>query len=269
LRDSKLKVGKIPYANLFPIFHYLDTECDHSGYRFIEGVPSRLNRMLRNGELDISPSSSVEFLRYKKKYVILPWFSVSSTGPIKSILLFSKLPIEKLQGETIAVTSESETSTTLLKIILKKFLSLKCKFRPTRQRSVKKILSTCTAVLHIGDTAMKEAKKISKISDSKVYIYDLGELWDKYTGLPFVYALWIVRKKSVSQKGDQIRKFSEDLMKAVKYANKKWDLIVREAPQSKWLGEKELVDYWKIISYDFTEKHLKGLRLFEKYTKSL
>jgi chorismate dehydratase len=268
LKDSKLKVGRIPYANLFPIFYYLDTECDHSRYKFIEGVPSKLNRMLRDGQLDISPSSSVEFLRHKRKYVILPWFSISSTGPIKSILLFSKLPIEKLHGHTIAVTSESETSTLLLKIILKNFLSLSCRFRSTGQRSVKRILSTCSAVLHIGDTAMREAKKTITMN-SGLYIYDLGELWDKYTGLPFVYALWIVRKKTVSQKWDQLKRFSEDLRKAVKYVNKKWNLIVKQAPQSKWFGEKELVNYWKSISYDFTERHMEGLRLFEKYTKEL
>ncbi|UCD35330.1 MAG: hypothetical protein JSU90_00440, partial [Nitrospiraceae bacterium] len=93
MEKKKLKIGRIPYANLFPIFHYLDSECDHSRYRFIRGVPSSLNAMLRSGELDISPSSSIEFLRNKARYRVLPWHSISATGPIKSILLFSRIPI--------------------------------------------------------------------------------------------------------------------------------------------------------------------------------
>ncbi len=281
MKDNKLKIGRIPYANLFPIFYYLETECNHSEYKFIKGVPAKLNKMLREGKLDISPSSSIEYLRNKNKYRILPWLSISSFGPIKSILLFSKRPIHELGGKTIAVSSESETSTALLKIVLKEFLSLKCKFRTINQRSVKNILSSFPAVLHIGDTAMKEAKKLSAVSDqlsapsnssrklltpnSELYIYDLGELWFKYTGLPFVFALWIVSKKAAEEKKECIKAISCDLIRAKKYSNKKFPLIAKEAPQKKWLSEKELVVYWKTISYDFTEKHLEGLRLFEKF----
>ena len=88
----------------------------------------------------------------------LPWLSVSSLGPIYSILLFSKVPIEELGGKTIAVSSDSETSSALLKIILREFFSLKCSFRVTKLHSVRNILADFPAVLHIGDTAMMEAK---------------------------------------------------------------------------------------------------------------
>jgi chorismate dehydratase len=292
LKNTKLRIGRIPYANLFPIFYYLDRECDHSAYRFIKGVPSTLNKMLREGKLDISPSSSIEYLRNKNKYFILPWFSISSSGPISSILLFSKLPLEELGGKTIAASSDSETSLVLLKIILREFLSLKCRFKTIKCSSVKKVLSSFPAALLIGDEAMKEAKKAvtryelrvtsenqtsklrtlnSKLNPSLVtrhsslHIYDLGELWTKYTGLPFVFALWIVRKEPLSQKKELIKKLSSDLINAKKYASKKFSLIAKEAPQKKWSSEEELVHYWKDISYDFTDKHMEGLKLFEKY----
>lgn len=267
MKTGKLKIGRIPYANLFPIFHYLDNHCNNSEYTFITGVPSKLNKMLRAGELDISPSSSIEFLKNKNRYRILPWHSISSTGQIKSILLFSRVPLNDLGGRTIAVSSDSDTSAAMLKVILKEFCSLECKFRKTDLRSVKNILSSASAVLHIGDTAMMEAQKLSAVRSqpSSLYIYDLGELWHKYTGLPFVYALWVVRKKALDEKTALIKKLSLDLINAKKYADRKLPLIAREAPQRKWISEKDLVDYWNIISYDFTDKHLEGLRLFEKY----
>ena len=275
---SFLKIGKIPYANLFPVYHYLEKGNKHSIYRFINGVPSSLNKMLRDGKLDVSPSSSIEYLRHKDKYSIIPWFSVSSDGPVGSIFLFSKLPIEALDKKTIAVSSHSETSVALLKIVLKDFLSLHCKFRKVEGGSPKKNLKSFSACLLIGDEAMREAKtiRLQKIknlssefcflgSESVTYIYDLGELWFKHTGLPFVFALWIVRKKSLSQKRELIKELFLDLIAANRYASKKFSLIARHAPQRKWLSAKELIDYWKGISYDFTDKHMEGLRLFEKY----
>ena len=158
MRGTILRIGRITYANLFPIFYYLEKECDLSEYKFINGVPSALNKMLRDGELDISPSSSIEYLKNKKKYFILPWFSISSLGPIKSILLFSKIPIEELGGKTIAVSSDSETSAALLKIILNDFLSLKCRFKTFSSSNIKYVLTHFPAALLIGDNAMKEAK---------------------------------------------------------------------------------------------------------------
>ena len=269
MKDNRLKIGRIPYANLFPIFYYLENKCDISDYRFIKGVPSRLNKMLREGEVDVSPSSSIEYLRNKDKYLVLPWFSISSSGPIKSILLFSKYSLDELGGKTIAVSSESETSQLLLKVILNEFFSIKCKFRQESRRSVRNILTSFPAMLHIGDTAMIEADKLSqnKRLQSSMYVYDLGDLWDKYTGLPFVFALWVVRKQAAEEKGALIRKLSDDLLKAGKFASKRFKMIAREAPHNKLLSEKELIEYWKLISYDFSEKQLEGLNLFEKYAK--
>lgn len=271
MKNNRLKIGRIPYANLFPIFYYLDNKCDISDYRFIKGVPSRLNKLLRNGEVDVSPSSSIEYLRNKDKYVVLPWFSISSSGPIKSILLFSKCPLDELGGKTIAVSSESETSTLLLKIILKEFFHVKCSLKLENRRSVKNILTSFPAMLHIGDTAMIEAHKLSmdKRLQSSMYVYDLGDLWDKFTGLPFVFALWVVRKKAAEEKGELIRKLSDDLMKAGTFASRRFKMIAREAPHNKSVSEQELVEYWKLISYDFSEEQMEGLNLFEKYAKRL
>jgi len=268
LKSNKLKIGRIPYANLFPIFHYLEKDCNSAGYKFVKGVPSKLNKMLRDGELDISASSSIEFLMNKDKYRILPWSSISSEGTIRSILLFSKFPIHELNRKEIALSSESETSIVLLKIILREFLSLQCKFTSVNHRSISTTLSSFSAVLHIGDTAMREAKKVEAgAGNGSIHIYDLGELWDEYAGCPFVFALWIARKESVEHKKELFSRLSSDLINAKKYICKQFPLIARHAPQKEWLSEKELVDYWKMISYDFTEKHLEGLRLFEKYAK--
>ncbi len=248
-------------------------------YQFTNGVPSTLNKMLRSGKLDVSPSSSIEYLRHKNKYSIIPWFSVSSAGPVGSIFLFSRLPIEALNKKNIAVSSHSDTSVALLKIILMNFFSLKCTFKKINNDSIKKILASFPACLLIGDNAMKAKKQLTVNSKQSpmnshsslvtghrsLHIYDLGELWFKHTGLPFVFALWIVRKEALLQKKELIKKLSQDLNDAKKCAFHKPSLTARHAPQRKWLSTKELINYWKGISYDFTDKHLEGLKLFEEY----
>lgn len=92
-----LSVGHITYANCAPFFHYLDS----SGFsgRIVPGVPSHLNRLLAEGEIDISPSSSFEYARGWRQYLLLPGQSISSRGPVQSVLLFSSRPLEELAGE--------------------------------------------------------------------------------------------------------------------------------------------------------------------------
>jgi len=124
LDRNRLRIGKIPYANLFPIFYMIEKESDLSGYEFIEGAPSELNKKIREGLIDISPSSSIEYLRHPDKYTLIENHSISSKGPVGSILLFSKQPIETLDGLSILTSSQSETSVALIQIVMKKFYEL-------------------------------------------------------------------------------------------------------------------------------------------------
>lgn len=263
---SPLRIGKINYANLFPIFYMLERECDCSHYEFIEGVPSTLNRMLRNGEIDISPSSSIEYLRHQDKYTIIDGHSISSEGPVGSIFLLSRNPIERLKGTTILTTSQSETSVVLLHIILKKFYEIECLLIPTDD-PLDVIVKEAEAYLSIGDEAMKAKKTIAGM-----YIYDLGELWYRHTGLPFVFALWIVRKNCHTEKPEFFERFLQDLSRAKVQALGNLDEIAKEFQplllkhHSLLVKEDELISYWRGISYDLGEKQRKGLELFGKYS---
>jgi chorismate dehydratase len=107
------------------------------------------------------------------------------------------------------------------------------------------------------------------------HIYDLGDLWYRNTGLPFVFALWIARKDSYSQKARALKMLIQDLQKAKTSALQNFDTIaVALKPlllerYSLDITEEELISYWKGISYDLTEEHKKGLELFRKYSEEL
>ena len=298
VKDKRLIIGRIPYANVFPIFYVLDHEVDCSQYTFVEGVPSRLNRMLREGEVDISPSSSIEYLADPGRYRIISNHSISSRGAVGSILLFTPKPVEELEGAAVFASSQSETSVALLKIVLGRFYGLSATVRavpnPIQSGAGE------AAFLLIGDDALKrqaignkqqargngqeargKRQEVRGKSDRNrmpiayspspiayPFVYDLGEIWYRQTGLPFVFALWIVRK-DIPDKNELIDKFTGDLDRAKESALKKLPEIARYAPIRSFMTEEEILMYWKKLNYEFSEEHKKGLALFDRYRKEI
>lgn len=259
----KVKVGKISFANLFPIFYTLEKDLDPLIFEFIEGVPSVLNKKIRAGEIDISPSSSIEYLRNEDNYLLIENNSISSKGPIGSIFLFSKRPIETLNGSVILTSSQSETSVGLLEVILKKFYRIECTMATSAQ-TLEDALSVHDAYLLIGDQALTGALK-----QSRFFVYDLGEIWYRNTGLPSVFALWIVRKNFFSGNSSLMESFSNALNVSKEYARKNFREIAKASPLAGELSTEDLVSYWGGISYDFNEEHKRGLSLFKQYLEEL
>lgn len=251
-----LKIGHIEYANCTPIFSALTRNFDCADYHFVKGVPSRLNRFLSSGEIDVCPSSSIEYGKSPEKYLILPELSISAIGPVRSVLLFSRVPLEELNGRTIALTSESDTSVNLLKILLAYY----CGFRNSFERTslpLRAAVDRYPALLLIGDNALKGA-----MDTTGLHVYDLGELWWKFTGLPFVFALWIVRREAVERARAEVTTLLADLLRAKAMAYETYEEIAAGCDEKGWIDRTLLVEYWRTISYDLTDAHIEGLRTF-------
>ena len=263
MKQRSLRIGKINYTNLFPIFSMLEKVADCSAYEFTEGVPSAVNRLLREGKIDVSPSSSIEYLRHEASYTLLDGHSISSFGPIRSIFLFSTTPIEKLNGLTVLASSQSETSVALLDITLRKFYGFNCLLKSSDE-PLAGAMKSHSAYLLIGDDAMREARR-----ESRFHVYDLAAIWYTHTGLPFVFALWIARNDCYMKTPSLLKRFVKDLDQAKDRALRNLEVIARESPMLPVLSEEDLVSYWKGISYDFNDDHRKGLLLFRKYAEEL
>lgn len=224
---------------------------------FIPDVPSNLNRMLAEGAVDLCPSSSFEYGRYAENYVLLPGLSISSIGPVKSVFLFSRVPLERLDGEPIVLTSESATSAALLKILLKKYFGFSNSYSTTSRPTYPEIFNSCQAVLLIGNTAMKWNDRYENL-----YRYDLGELWYSFTGLPFVFALWIVRKEYAAARREDSRLVSSRLLEAKRVSLSMLEELAAECEERSWMSRDGLIAYWENISYDLTPLHVRGVKRF-------
>ncbi|MDP2277091.1 MAG: MqnA/MqnD/SBP family protein, partial [Nitrospirota bacterium] len=172
----------------------------------------------------------------------------------------------------------------LLEIILRKFSNVRCNLKPAEisfQHS-EFSLQSADACLLIGDDALKAVKsyelkvksesknsQLSTLNSQLFYIYDLGDLWHKHTGLPFTYALWIYKKDCCREKPELLERFKNDLNKAKKLAVKNFKKIALQSPMRGILTEAELITYWENISYDFRNEHKKGLEFFRKYSEEL
>ncbi|MEJ2183917.1 MAG: menaquinone biosynthesis protein [Nitrospirota bacterium] len=273
MADRKLRIGRISFSNLFPIFRVLEESPHTHLYEFVEGHPAELNRTLRDGKLDLSPSSSVEYLRNSGLYTLIPGNSISSRGPVRSIILLSRVPIGSLGGREIAVTHKTASSSALLEVLLRKFHGISAALVPT-SAPLEEAAREHDAYLSIGDEALvaqaralpmgacpgEEGCRLGSIGDKTLRIYDLGDLWYRETGLPFVFALWIVRRDAAAGKKDLLDVFSEDLDRARSGAVARLEELA--AAPGLPLPTEEMIPYWRGILYGLDENCLRGLEAF-------
>ncbi len=180
-----IRVGAVSYLNAKPLYYRLEDRAPE-GVVLSMDLPSRLASRLASGDLDLALIPSVEYLRGASSgYEILPGFAIAARGPVRSVKLFSRVPLDRI--DRLALDEGSRTSQVLTRV----WLDARHGVRPSTIESlpmgVSALESTADAVLVIGDRAMK-------VPDAPFHaVVDLAEAWQGLTGLPFVFALWVVR----------------------------------------------------------------------------
>jgi chorismate dehydratase len=182
LRESELenslagfKVGSVPYLNAVPLTRGLEEQ-------IIFAPPSELARILQRDELDAALVSLTEVLLHDR-YDILDGIAVASLGEVKSVFLAHRQPLAEIRE--IYCDTASLSSLNLLKVLLAEN-GLKPELRPLPDYAAAPSLEN---VLLIGDVALEFAR-----SSPPHELWDLGAAWFDLTGLPFVYAVWALRR---------------------------------------------------------------------------
>ena len=256
ISDTGLVLGCIPYLNCVPFFACLED----NGFQghFVAGVPSALNRLLQEGGIDASPSSSFEYARHWRDYLLLPGHSIASVGEVRSVMFFSPVELNELEGQQIAITGDSATSINLLRIILREFYSLKNVTDVVPGEPIETLIARKNPALLIGDRALRMALK----PPEGIKVFDLGQLWFQHTGLPFVFALWMIRKASFNQHADQLVTLGQQLLQSREQVLADPQNFVAAAVESSGINAEVIIDYWKTIDYRLDDEHKKGLKLF-------
>jgi chorismate dehydratase len=227
-----IRLGRISYVNMAPVFHRLDADVDE-----VTGVPTDLNRRLVDGEIDLAPISSIEYARNADRLRILPRLCVGSEGAVDSIQLVSRKPLEQVR--TVAVTPESATSVVLTKVLLPEAAHV-----PLGEEADAKLL--------IGDAALKSA-----FEDPTPH-YDLGRLWLERTGLPMVFAVWAAPEPVA----DGLVELEEALVQSVRLARAEPEQLAHEASERYGYPAGFLARYFEKLRYRFGPRERAGLITF-------
>jgi len=189
-----MRIGRIGYINCAPIYGAIDRGIVAlpPGGELVTGTPSELNDLLIAGELDVSVISAIEYARHAKDLLLLPDLAISCDGPVRSVALFAKNPVSELSNRTVLLSASSRTSVALLELLCREVWKIRPKFAEARAEAPDlEALASLPheAVLVIGDAALQLAA-----AGTYPHRYDLGEEWKRWTGLPFVFAVWAARR---------------------------------------------------------------------------
>ncbi|WP_202080008.1 menaquinone biosynthetic enzyme MqnA/MqnD family protein [Caldalkalibacillus salinus] len=251
-----MKVGKIEYKNVMPIYYYADQGKQLEHVEFDTRIPAALNHAMATGEIGVGPISSFSYAENHDKYQLMPDLSVSSDGKVRSIYLFSKKPLEYLDGSRIALTSSSATSVALLKVIMHHFYQLQPVYQ-TMPPHLPSMLQEHDAALLIGDDAIR-----TKWTSTTPYVYDLGELWKKWTNYTMTYAVWAIRKEWIDQEQLALNELYHAFTQSKQQARRHLDPIIQTLIQDFGGTVTFWTDYFNGLKYDFGPKQIEGLEYF-------
>ena len=255
---ESLRVGKVNFINTLPVFFPLESGAIEHDFAIISGTPAALNSLLASDQIDLGVVSSVEYGRNFDKYWLLPDLSISCKSRVCSVLLLSTVPLEQLHDQEILLTPKSHTSIALLKLLFSRRFEITPHYRVRDyHRDGSPWPEGARAVLAIGDDALRLQK-----SPVVTLALDLGTAWYEWTGHPFVFAVWALRQRSLTQRDGQVHQAHATLLQARDYGLNHLEEIATAVDQCSWFTRRECLQYLQTIEYDLDVDKQNGLRLF-------
>ena len=244
----RLRIGSVPYLNAKPLVDWFHSGRCNEDVEVIYAVPSLLAQMLRDDRLDVANVSIFEGLQ-NPALRLVPDISISANGAVKSVRLFTKVPLPQIRS--VALDTGSLTSSALIRILLKESFGLEPVYTHHAPH-LGDMMNRCDAALLIGDL---------KLFDLQIgmTVYDLGKGWLDLTGLPFVYAGWLAREDRASAV------MTEMLTRAKMWGTERLDELA-----AKWAIRMDLPldrcrDYLlNVMNYDLSSENWRGLKLFQE-----
>ncbi len=245
-----LRLGEIAYANCVPVQAPFRDRWG-AAYRFAAGEPAEVNRLLAAGEIDCGPVSSIELARRPERYQIVPDLAIAAAGEARSVLLLTPVAVTELGGVEVWLTPASATSVVLLRILLERFAGVTPRYRdgePDDPHAPR---------LLIGDRAMAAAATAT----AGVEVVDLGTWWREATGLPMVFALWLLRRDTAAREPEACAELARRLAAARDAGCTDLDTLARDHASAA-LPADRLSAYWRTLSYRLGPEERAGLERF-------
>lgn len=241
----KYNISVVNYLNSIPFIFGLKNHQEIQNWiTLVEENPAQCADSLIQGKTDIALIPAAMILQLKNPHIVSS-YCIGSEGKVKTVCLFSNVPIEDVTD--VILDEQSRTSVRLFQILANEYWKQDFKYHPSEPEFIDQIKGTTAAVV-IGDRTIPMFEKYE-------YVYDLGEIWQKMTGLPFVFAAW-VSSFSLNQE------FIELFHQACELGMDSIDQIIVESTDINSAHFNIESYYKKYISYPLDEEKRKGLDLF-------
>lgn len=241
-----LKIATVPYLNALPLYVGLADLLPEASFEYLP--PSEVAKYLRLGKADLGLIPTFSLLEGGMSHLVaLPDVGICSYGEVLSVYIGSKVPLQEIKE--VYLDPQSRSSVALLRILAPKNLSAKIRYLSTIPGYEKQILGR-RAGLVIGDRALK-------LREEFPFRLDLGKAWRDYTALPFVYALWAIRREKMNEKMVETLRLACQLGKnKLKYIAEQW---AQTNQFSKVMAERYLKEH---IRYELGPLEHEGLKRF-------
>lgn len=255
-----VRIGMVNYINVAPIYEVWKEQSFPAQWQVVEAQPSQLNVLLEEDKIDLGFVSSYAYAIHPERYQILADLSISATGPVGSVFLFSKLPPEELDDKLVMLTGQSDTSIRLVKIILEEFYGVRPRYEIGDVYANEENSTRASAVLAIGDDALR-------LNVEKRYPVqlDLGETWHQRTGLPFVFSVCAVREEFLTSEPQTARQVRQALVDCREQGAQRMaeicDRVARRIP----MDCEACSHYLMGIEHDLTSVKIQALERFFQY----
>ena len=255
-----IRLGAVGYLNARPLVYGLERV---PGFDIRYDVPAECARLLHAHETDIGLIPSIEYLRGPQPYAIVPGAGVTSNGPVASVAIYTRRDPHDIR--TIAMDSSSRTSVALATVLLRREFATAPE-PVSMPPDLETMLARADAALIIGDVALFLDEMTVRLTPETTAIVklDLGELWTRSTGLPFVYAVWTGWQGAATQQEvaalqrarDEGMAHADEIARACYPGDAE-----RQAVAARYLRDN--------IRYRVGDAELEGLRTFYRYAAEL
>lgn len=250
---EKIKISVVSYLNTLPFIYGIEN--DSVLMKQIElqkDIPSACADKLIHNEVDIGLIPVAEISKLKNPHIISN-YCLGAVGKVDTVSLFSHVPIENVR--TILLDYQSRTSVKLTKLLAKEYFKINPEF-VNAEAGYEDNVDNQSAALIIGDRVFKYQNKFE-------YVYDLSEIWMKFTSYPFVFAAWVSNKKTDDA-------FIKDFNNALKFGLTN---IYNVIEKYKIENQKSKIDIEKYltrsISFTLDSEKRKGMQFFLQKIKQL
>lgn len=261
------RMGRIGYLNVLPIYHALESGHITHNYELVYAPPSELNSRMAAGDMTASSASCIEYARRSERYLLLPNLAIGSNGPVQSVLLLSRRPIEELDGQRILVSAETHTSVLLLRMLMaQRYGHKNLSYGVGSPTEMAASGRPPEAFLAIGDEALRLRRH-----PAYPHVLDLGDAWTVWTGLPFIFGVWVADRHTfdTSRSGADpvFRELAGNPGKLMS-DSRDWGLahmeLILDVAEQNYpnMTRREHADYFDGLCYSLGEREQAGMRLF-------